>query len=123
MHNLDAEVPNWLQAQTQAAVDWINEDQNAALELAGVVDIDAAESASDGASYEFGVVLCDGEICAREQIRATPDGDQVRFSLAEQQTREVPPLLDPPLGVRAQWLDQVLAKYEFVVLLFYRGLW
>jgi hypothetical protein len=33
------------------------------------------------------------------------------------------PLLDPPAGARAGWLDQVLAKHAFTVLLFYRGFW
>ena len=33
------------------------------------------------------------------------------------------PLLDPPPGVRAGWLDDVLPKYSFVVLVFYRGFW
>jgi hypothetical protein len=33
------------------------------------------------------------------------------------------PLLDPPAGVRAGWLDQVPPKHAFTVLLFYRGFW
>ena len=33
------------------------------------------------------------------------------------------PLLDPPAGVRTGWLDDVLQKYSFVVLVFYRGFW
>lgn len=33
------------------------------------------------------------------------------------------PELDPPAGERNGWLDSVLPKAEFTVLLFYRGLW
>jgi hypothetical protein len=72
---------------------------------------------------EFGLVLCDGEVCAREQVRITPTADGYQFKLVETGQREIPSLLDPPEGVRRQWLDSVLAKHEFVVLLFYRGLW
>ena len=36
---------------------------------------------------------------------------------------EVPTLLDPPVGVRRTWLDDQLTKHDFILLLFYRGLW
>jgi hypothetical protein len=36
---------------------------------------------------------------------------------------DIPPLLDPPVGVRREWLDRQLEQHEFVLLLFYRGLW
>ena len=31
--------------------------------------------------------------------------------------------LDPPPGPRRGWLDSVLGKHAFVVLVFYRGFW
>ena len=31
--------------------------------------------------------------------------------------------LDPPPGARRGWLDSVLTKHEFIVLVFYRGFW
>jgi len=31
--------------------------------------------------------------------------------------------LDPPPGARKAWLDDVISKHKFVVLVFYRGFW
>ena len=76
-----------------------------------------------GRSYELGLVLCDGEICAREQIRVAPSGDGFQFSFVDAAEREIPPLLDPPEGVRSGWLEAEMARHKFLVLLFYRGLW
>ena len=73
--------------------------------------------------FSFGLVLCDGVICAREQIRVTPYGDAFQFNFADEAEPDIPPLLDPPVGVRREWLDKQLGKHEFVVLLYYRGLW
>jgi len=68
-------------------------------------------------------VLCDGEICACEQVRVSPLTNGNRFSLVAKQAPAIPPLLDPPEGIRGGWLDKVLADHEFVLLLYYRGLW
>jgi len=78
-------------------------------------------------------VLCDGNSCDREQVLVTPVAgtpvagttvdSRYEFSLVAQAPREIPTLLDPPVGVRQNWLDTVLAKHDFVLLLFYRGLW
>ena len=98
---------------------WLNAEQNTHFELTGVVDYDAALANPDD-TYELGLVLCDGELCAREQVRVEPGPV---FSLIGLDEPEIPPLLDPPKGIRNGWLDTVLAKHEFVLLLFYRGLW
>ncbi|MEL0048711.1 MAG: hypothetical protein VW867_08700, partial [Gammaproteobacteria bacterium] len=75
------------------------------------------------APFEVGLVLCDGEICAREQIHIIPDGGAYQFKFADEAEPDIPPLLDPPVGVRREWLDKQLEKHEFVLLLYYRGLW
>lgn len=118
-----ADLPDALRAPAAAAVEWINETQNQQYQLTGVDDYEEPITMAEGTSTELGLVLCDGEICAREQIRITSTVDGYLFKLAETGQREIPSLLDPPEGVRGQWLDSVLAKHEFVVLLFYRGLW
>lgn len=118
-----ADIPAALQADAEAALGWINSTQGRDFELTGVVDYDAALAAGSDAEREFGLVLCDGEICAREQVRLTPHPDGVQFSFVAAAERDIPPLLDPPAGVRADWLERVLARHEFVLLLFYRGLW
>lgn len=121
--NVQADVPHALRAPAAAALAWINQTRNQQFELTGVVDTEAAMTVADGASFELGLILCDGEVCAREQICISPTSDGYAFNVVEAPEREIPSLLDPPEGVRQRWLDSVLAKHEFVVLLFYRGLW
>lgn len=105
-----------VQEQAEAALAWINQSEGSSFELTGLVDVD--ETAPGGA--EVGLVLCDGEICLREQVRILGNG---QFEWIEAGAREIPPLLDPPEGMRRDWLAGVLARHKFVVLLFYRGLW
>jgi len=114
-------IPEHLAPATQAALSWINRERAADYSLTGLVGADSIESADE--PFEFGLVLCDGEICAREQIRVIPDGNAYQFNFADEAEFDIPPLLDPPVGVRREWLDKQLGKHEFVVLLYYRGLW
>ena len=116
-------IPTALRPAADAALAWINKTQQQSYEVTGLVDDEQARGAKAGEGYELGLVLCDGEICAREQVRVQPAGDGFRFNLVEAAARDIPPLLDPPVGVRSQWLTGELNKHEFVLLLFYRGLW
>ena len=120
---LDVNVPDALRAPVAAAVAWVNATREEAFELTGLVDAERALDAEAGQPFELGLVLCNGELCAREQVRIEPNDDGYRFSFAALDTSEIPPLLDPPVGVRQGWLAGALAKHEFVLLLFYRGLW
>lgn len=122
MHS-EEEIPAALRPPAEAALAWINQTQATDYELTGLVDHEQAMQAEPGQPFDLGLVLCDGEICAREQVQVQPDGDSYQFRLLEAAAREIPPLLDPPPGVRSQWLDDVLGRHEFVLLLFYRGLW
>ena len=123
MDEFQPDVPEELLAQAQQAVVWINQSQNQTFELTGVVDYEAALQAQSDASYELGLVMCDGEICTRKQVRIQRLATGFEFTAVETAPREIPPLLDPPIGIRADWLDMAIAKHEFVLLLFYRGLW
>ena len=116
-------IPADLQPAADAAVAWINDTENRNFELTGLVDYDGALAAEGMQSFEMGLVLCDGEICTREQVHFEPSGSGFNFSLVDAAASDVPPLLDPPPGLRSQWLTEAIAKHEFVLLLFYRGLW
>lgn len=116
-------MPAELKPCAEAALAWINQTQQTSYQLTGIVDYQDGLTAQPGQAYEFGLVLCDGEICTREQIRVEPAADGYAFSPAEVAARDIPPLLDPPAGIRNNWLAGELAKHEFVLLLFYRGLW
>mgnify|MGYP007106926341 CR=1 FL=1 len=117
------EIPSRLASRVAAALAWVNKERGHQFEVTGLVDAEDALSRNDDERIQLGLVLCDGEICTREQIQVEPRTDGFHFSFAEVAAREIPPLLDPPVGIRAAWLDSVLHKHEFVLLLFYRGLW
>lgn len=122
-NHIPGDIPESLRKPAEAALDWINATRTQPSELTGLVDYESALTAAPGESFQMGLVLCDGTICDREQVQVTPVADSYQFDLIAEAPREIPTLLDPPVGVRAGWLDSVLAKHEFVVLLFYRGLW
>lgn len=115
------QVPMHLAAVVQAAVDWVNVERDSGFTLTGLVDAEAITNLSE--PFELGLVLCDGELCGREQVQVLPEDGTYTFRFTPQAALNIPPLLDPPEGIRRDWLARQLAKYEFVVLLYYRGLW
>ena len=97
---MDQDIPEVLRPQAEAALSWINATQGESYSLTSLVGYEKALEAKSGESYELGLVLCNGEICTREQIRVEPAGDKFLFSFADAKEREIPPLLDPPEGLR-----------------------
>ena len=116
-------IPESIASVANSALRWINDDQGSNFELTGVVDYASALDTKPGETYELGLVLCDGEICARQQLSVAERDGQLTFSRVETGYGDIPPLLDPPAGLRASWLDEQLTKFEFILLLFYRGRW
>ena len=123
MANVTHEVPANLQPAADAALAWINRERGASFQITGLVDAEEAMRQGAEQAMELGLVLCDGELCQREQVRIEPTGRGFSISAVEAEEALIPPLLDPPLGVRASWLDDQLEKHDFILLLFYRGLW
>ena len=120
------DLPTSLVAPTSAAVAWLNAEEGTTFELTGIVE--DKYQVDEQQPFELGLVLCDGEICAARRIAFTPAHPGFRdsgftFSEAAEIEPEVPPLLDPPAGLRSNWIDEQLAKFEFVLLLYYRGRW
>ena len=116
-------IPMELRQSGAAAVKWLNEKNNNSFYLTGIVDYESALNTKSGQDYEFGLVLCNGEVCVREQVKVSLQKDGYTFNLVDSATPDIPPLLDPPEGIRSTWLTNVLQKHEFIILLFYRGLW
>lgn len=110
-------------APAEAAVAWLNKDRGTNFHLTGLVDNETTAPAQIGDVSEMGLVLCDADICAREQVRVVKTATGFDVSAAATTDSLIPPLLDPPIGIRSQWLDDQLAKFDFVLLLFYRGRW
>lgn len=118
------EIPAELQPAADAALAWINKERDASFKLTGlVVDADDSEELATSAQMELGLVLCQGDICMREQVRIVASDQGYEISAIEAAAPVIPPHLDPPVGVRTNWLAEQLGKHRFVVLLYYRGLW
>ena len=125
-------IPAHLSDPAEAARALFSANEGVAFKLTGIVDPErASEPIADGSpSSELQLILCgerDGQdVCLRERFRVSPAGDGFDVSLVADETPEVgsaAPELDPPVGVRAGWLDEVLPKHAFTVLVFYRGFW
>lgn len=123
MAHVVEDIPLQLRPAADAALAWINRERNTDFKLTGLVDPEAALAAAPGEAMEFGVVLCEDDVCLREQVRVEVAGSHFAVSAVDSADTLVPALLDPPVGVRSTWLDDQLARYDFILLLFYRGRW
>lgn len=124
MTSVSETIPEALQPEVGAALAWFNQQQDVAFEVTGIVDGDAALSASD--SRELRLVLCGGDRCEQRSFRVTRAGSDFEVGFLEQAEPgrdTLPAELDPPPGAMRGWLDQALAKHAFVVVVFYRGFW
>ena len=117
---LREDLPQDLLATAEAATAWVNTERGSEFTLTGLADAPVSGESGD----QMALVLCDGELCAREDLRVrSPQSEGLQFEFLEAPKDGIPPLLDPPVGVRAGWLEAQLEKFEFVLLLFYRGRW
>ena len=60
MH-LPDEIPDRLAPAAKAALSWVNDARSTSYELTGLVDVDAGVDVAN--PFEFGLILCDGELC------------------------------------------------------------
>jgi hypothetical protein len=133
MSNIVEEIPEALSPEVMAALDWLNAKDEAAYSLTAIVDPDAtiADRESGRSAYELGLVLCQESSCIRERIAVRRSGEGFEFSLVDSPPTagrsdgklDPPAELDPVPGALAGWIDEQLKRYEFIVLLYYRGLW
>jgi hypothetical protein len=129
MSGVQESIPGHLSAPSEAARAWFSRERGSEFKLTGIVDPDGLDGSVEGA-LRLQLILCgsqDGQdLCLREHFEVTPKSGGFGVALVEDATPEIgspAPLLDPAAGVRAGWLDEVLLKHAFVVLLFYRGFW
>lgn len=116
-------VPPELERAVEAAIAFINEKRDGKFQLTGLLSAPESSGFPQRDSVELGLVLCDGDLCIREQVCIRQDGENYEVSEIETADPQIPPHLDPPAGIRSNWLDDQLQKYSFVLLLYYRGLW
>ncbi len=130
-------IPDAFAAEAEAARLWFAREQSAEFKLTGIVDPqDVLAHDTINGARELQLILCgqqEGQdVCLRERFVIKPDGDgfdvthlagDAANATGSFKIGSPAPLLDPPPGVRTGWLDEVLEKYSFVVLVFYRGFW
>ena len=126
MPQVSETIPDALMPRVEAAVAWFNNSAASAAEtfkVTGILDADDALGGSD----ELRLIMCGGGRCEQRSFRVTGSTDTWAIEFADDiptQLGEKPqPDLDPPPGVRANWMDKTLSQHAFVVLLFYRGFW
>ena len=119
-------IPAALQPRVAAALAWFNASSDAApdeFKVTGILDADEALNGSD----ELRLIMCGGDRCEQRSFRVTGTDEAWEVQLADSviaPTGDRPQAeLDPPPGVRSDWLDKTLSQHAFVVLLFYRGFW
>ncbi len=116
-------VPDNIATPVDAALEFIRAKRGDGFDITGIVDPLDAFEIEETEPIELGLILCDGEICIREQVLLTKVGENWTVSEADQEDSLIPAHLDPPAGVRLDWLQRQIDDYSFVLLLYYRGLW
>ena len=133
MSRIEETIPDRLAAAAEAARAWFAHEHESDFKLTGIVDPEESlEADAETGARELQLILCgiqEGrDVCLRERFRVRPIEAEGGFEVihvadASPEIGSPAPLLDPPAGVRAGWLDGVLQKHAFVVLVFYRGFW
>jgi len=119
-------IPTALQPEVDAALAWFNGREELPFEVTGIVDPETALEAPG--ARELRLVLCGGDRCEQRSFRVTQNEGGFDVALVDDaspqtQSGAPPAELDPPPGARRGWLEQVVGRHAFVVLLFYRGYW
>lgn len=124
MATVSETIPEPLRPEVDAALAWFNAKQDDAFEVTGILDPDETLAAS--MPRELRLVLCGGDTCQQRSFLVSDGAEGIDVALADAApgpSDDVQAELDPPPGPRRAWLDAVLAKHKFVVLVFYRGFW
>ena len=116
-------IPANLTEDTAVALQLFNTSQPEEFRVTGILDPDAIDPSA--VSRQLQLILCGGDRCEQHTFVIEGHGaDRFARLLESPLFPEDPePELDPPPGPRATWLDKVLEKHKFTVILFYRGFW
>ncbi len=123
MPNVVQEIPEALKPEVDAALAWLNGERGAEFHVTGIVDPELTLAQPEDGVRDLSLVLCQGDLCVREQLRVERGRAGIECRLADVASGDPPAELDPREGVRSGWIDEQLAKHAFVVLVFYRGFW
>ena len=124
MSNVVEDIPEELRAGVDAALAFWNQRQREPFKLTGVINPDhVIATRKPGAEFELPLVLCRGDLCVRESFLLQPTSSGFDVRIADTQAVDPPGEVDPLPGARIGWLDSILAKHDFALIHFYRGLW
>lgn len=126
MSTVSETIPEALQPDVEAALEWFNRDQPIPFEVTGILDPDVA--LASGAPRELKLVLCGGDRCEQRSFHVAENAGGLEVGFLEEGApaegeAELQAELDPPPGPRRSWLDRTLDRHAFTVVLFYRGFW
>ena len=118
-------IPEALRPEVDAALAWFNATQTDEFEATAILDPDV--TLAETGTRELRLVLCGGDTCQQKSFRGARAESSFDVTLAESEVdtagEPTQDELDPPPGPRREWLDSVLSKHKFAVILFYRGFW
>ena len=131
MPRVEETIPAHLVDEAEAARAWFSREHGSEFKLTGIVDPhDVPEPDRATQARRLQLILCGTQggqdVCLREGFEVKPARSGFDVMHLQDSTPGVgspAPLLDPPAGMRTAWLEQVLARHAFVVLVFYRGFW
>ena len=123
MAKVSDSIPETLQPEVDAAINWFNAQSSDEFEVTGIVDAEDSLASSD--EKELRLVLCGGDVCQQKKFKVLRTGDSFTVSFTDEPSisNGTQAELDPPPGARKAWLDDAINKHKFVVLVFYRGFW
>ena len=70
------------------------------------------EALSLVAQHDLALILCDGDLCVREQVSVRAVEGRFEIARADAAREDPPAELDPLPGVRTGWLEEKLASCE-----------
>ena len=122
---VEASIPEALRSEVDASLAWFNRQQEITFDVTGILDPD--EVLATSGPRDLRLILCGGDRCEQHSFRVAPAGEGYEVSFLENppvnDADTSVPELDPPPGARRGWLDGVLGRHAFTVLVFYRGYW
>ena len=120
-------IPTELQAEVDAALEWFNASQSQRFDVTGIVDAELSIQSEE--PRELRLVLCGGDSCQKQNFQVSSAGTGFIVTFAQDEPHSIEHStapqaeLDPPPGARRNWLDSVLPRHSFTLLVFYRGYW
>ena len=118
MPRVEETIPSHLAEEAEAARAWFSRDRGSEFKVTGILDPESLpEREAGGPARELQLILCgqeDGQdVCLREGFRVAHTGSDFDVQHLDDapDAGSPAPLLDPPAGTRADWLETTLPQH------------